>query len=90
MNIKDFTDAEISILKIAGWIEYEYSLQEIHEKTKMEITEIEKIMETFITKKIATKRANGFSFNYAVSGNSDTLRDLQEEWWDSLKDRICP
>jgi hypothetical protein len=88
MTIKDFSKEEKAILEVPGCIIDEYTLQEIHKKTQIKIDEIEKIMETFVSKNIADKKENGFTFNYAVY--KEKIRDLSEEWWDSLRYRICP
>jgi transcription initiation factor IIE alpha subunit len=98
MNIKDFTDAEKTILKSA-LDDSELTLPEILEKTKMKTGEAEETLKQLIDKRTIKKLTRDrntpserevYSFRYAISNDGLRLVDIAEQEALELYHNVCP
>jgi predicted transcriptional regulator len=84
------TSKEKAILKIAKSIHDKFTLQQIHEKTQIEIEKAERILKKLMGKGAVRKNADVYTFKYAISYDGKRVIDLWEQEQIRLRYEICP
>jgi hypothetical protein len=90
MDINHLTSEEKAILKIANSVYDEFTLQQIHEKTQIKIEKAENILEKLIGEGAVRKKADIYTFKYAISYDEKRIIDLWEQEQIRLRYEICP
>ena len=88
----NYSDKEKTLLMAVGWgwEDIEYSLEKLHERSNLEINEIETLLETLINKGIVRKK-DGYIFDYTIYKLNDTkLTSIDSIRSNAMQDRICP
>ena len=89
-----YTKTEKAILRKVEWDiedDFYYSLNEISDRSNLELKEAEKAIEKLIKKGIARKESKGYIFDYLLfSFEAEELASVNQLRMGAIRDRVCP